>query len=431
MTTKGLRVAALIGLSTLLFWAAMSPVVGAATAEPSIITQAWYWEPAQEESIETPVGNVQAGTPNPFCPGLPGSLGGAQQTCAPERLPTHVQNGDYEKPDMLSAVAFDFTLIPPGSKVSSFTATFLEDIDTCEPSQEQPPAQCRETGPINVAGHDIQACLIGQVIGGGDARPYKEVPDYKCSPSDPVGKRVELDKKDKRRDRGFTHEWKFDLTPFAQQWAKTFSVATGVVFFPVEPKETGQNDSWRVVFTGPKVEGGVVTKAVFEAPKGGGTIPPPGSPVPPGTDTPGFSGSTTTTTGGFPTGSSPVTTTGPTDPAAGAEAPPPTDTGETQPIAGEEPPPIKMPGYVWLAILAGLIGFSLVRSVVIEAATGIRPDGALAQITRLNAARRGGAAVAASSAPGPLDGLKSLFGGVAAKVGGAGGKIGSLFRRGK
>ena len=52
-----------------------------------------------------------------------------------------------------------------------------------------------------------------------------------------------------------------------------------------------------------------------------------------------------------------------------------------------------MPGYVWLMLLAGLIAFSLVRSVVIESATGIRPDGVLAQIQRINAERRGGAAV--------------------------------------
>ncbi|MGH2700123.1 MAG: hypothetical protein ACRDJL_13135, partial [Actinomycetota bacterium] len=67
-------------------------------------------------------------------------------------------------------------------------------------------------------------------------------------------------------------------------------------------------------------------------------------------------------------------------------------------------------GYVWLGLLAALIGFSAVRSVVFEGRGGVRPNGVLAQIHKLNRQRSGAPSVPAD--PGPLapllEGLSSL-----------------------
>lgn len=44
---------------------------------------------------------------------------------------------------------------------------------------------------------------------------------------------------------------------------------------------------------------------------------------------------------------------------------------------------------MWLLIPLGLLAWAAVRPLVLEPARGIRPDGALVAIRRLNAARRG------------------------------------------
>ena len=76
-----------------------------------------------------------------------------------------------------------------------------------------------------------------------------------------------------------------------------------------------------------------------------------------------------------------------------------------------------MPGYIWLALLAGMIGFFLFRSVVLENSAGIRPDGVLAQIRQINASKRGGAA-AAEETSGLAARLAPLSGGLK-RIGGA------------
>ena len=89
-----------------------------------------------------------------------------------------------------------------------------------------------------------------------------------------------------------------------------------------------------------------------------------------------------------------------------------------------------LPGYAWLALLAGMIGFSLLRRAVFESATGIRPDGVLAQIQRLNAERRGSNAAAWADRPGALVALSAVGGfvwgatkTVGSKLSGAVGKL--------
>jgi hypothetical protein len=82
-----------------------------------------------------------------------------------------------------------------------------------------------------------------------------------------------------------------------------------------------------------------------------------------------------------------------------------------------------MPGYVWLAILAGIIGFTLVRSVVLESASGIRPNGVLAQIQRLNADRHGGATAASAATTSPFAPVGRAFAGLKEKAGSLGSKL--------
>jgi hypothetical protein len=417
---------------------ALAPPAAAAEAKPSIIAQAWYWESQRNENVETPAGTVAAEAPNPFCPAAPGSLGAPSDTCAAGRLPVEVVNGDYKTPEMLSAVNFDFTMVPPGSKVSKFTVTMLEAESGCYNNKGTDTGkQCEETDARNIDGKQIQACLVSEIIGDGEARPYKERPKFKCTNADPVAKRKEIrnDAKADPNDTDKDHVWTFDLTSYAQKWAKTFSVNTSVLLFPKKPKKAGGNElDWRVVFAGPKFKHGVKTQVVYTPPAGGlGELPGalPGTGL---TGTTTGSGSFTTPAGGtgdFGSGSG--STDLPTTPAgSGGEAPAtpaePVDAGgEQQPTAADAPKVQAMPAYVWLAILAGLVGFSMLRSFVLEKGAGPRPDGVLAQIHKLNAQGRGGSAAGRAGA-GALGVLTAGLGSIRRTFAPAGSKLVELAR---
>ncbi len=373
-------------------------------AEPSIITLAWYWETQQNESVTTPVGDIAIELPNPFCPGLAG-LGGSGvvgELCVSNRLPIEVVNGDYETPDKVSAVTFDMSVVPPGSTVTDFTVTFLEAEAGCRESGDtQTGQQCEQTEPQNVEGRELQACLVTQIFGDGEARPYSELPKFECTDTDPVAtrKEIENDAKSDPTDPDADHIWKFDLTSFAAEWAQEFSVVTSIMLRPKAPEQDPEpTDSWRVVMAGPKYPEGVKTSVEFEPPKTTAS-PPPGG-IGPGVDTgggpsngfdPGGGFETTTGPGPGTTGDTPTTDTGEE----------PVDTGGTAETGAALPEVETMPSYLWLGLLAGLIGFFLLRSILFERSTGIRPGGVLSQIHQLNAGRRGSAAVAAAS-PGAL-----------------------------
>ncbi|MGH2748175.1 MAG: hypothetical protein ACRDKB_09655 [Actinomycetota bacterium] len=420
----GARLAAVLAGLTALSLLALSAPVGAAQDEPAINALAFYWEDGHTEELDSPTGKVIVETPSPFCPTLPGSLGSpAQETCAPGRIPVWIRQGDYDTPYMLSAVAFDLSLIPIGSDVSKFTVTFLEDERGCEEDESTETDQrCHETGPINVEGKTLQACLIGDIFGDGEARPYNEVPPHRCSGDDPVAKRKEVKAVDKDDSDGVDHIWTFDLTAFAQGWVEEFSIVTGVMITAETPKDFQPNnpdssDNWRVVLAGPQVNKGVRTKIVYTpgeedfggefdfGDEGGGGF----------TDT---GGGFTTTTGDSGFGS--VDTGGGVTPPGGdegAEAPPATE-AEQPPVAAEPTSATEpLPGYVWLGILAGLVGFSLVRSVVLESAAGMRPNGVLAQIRSINTARRGApVAATAGTSGGALVALRNIASSVANRV---------------
>lgn len=401
----------------------------AAKAEPSISAIGWWWEDATTEEREVPgVGTVTLETPNPFCPSAGSGTGSPAQVCAEGRLPIEVRQGDYENQNKISAVGFDMSLIPIGSKVNKFTVTFREAKEGCydkgEPDDDQSNDTCEETSPINVGEHQLQACLVTAYFADSEARPYKEAPKYECTSADPQAKRKEVDSD--KDGPGSNFYWTFDLTKFAQQWTAKFSSVTGVMLVGV-PITTGEgenaeqdDDTWRVVLAGPKFQNGVTTSIDY--------IPAedPVFPTDPGTTDPGTGIPTDTGTTGFDTGTGTtdtgITDTGDTgDVGAGAEETPAPAATEL-PAVAQAPEVEEIPGYMWLALLAGLVGFSLVRSVVIEKTTGIRPDGVLATIHRLNAERTGASSTAPTAA-GPLAGIGATLGAVGKKIGGAFGKL--------
>jgi hypothetical protein len=402
----GLAISCLGVLTTL---NSIAPIASAAEAEPSIIGLAWYWEQSQNQTVDTPNGSVQFDSPNQFCPTLPSSLGSPDPaTCAEGRMPVEVVGGDYESPDKISAVAFDLSMIPIGSTVSKFEVTLLEAESGCQESDDSQTGQkCEQTDERNSEGKEVQACVVDQIFGDGENRPYKEVPKYTCSDSDPTAKRKEIenDAEADPADADPDHTWTWDLTSYAQEWAETPPQCTCILLSPVEPKEGSDDASdldWRVVFAGPKVDGGVKAELVFKPAAGSETIPPPSTPPTTGTTTTtGSTGSSsgfgTTTTGTFGGSDTPDTGGGSSAPETPDDTQAPVEVA-AEPTSAEIPQPY-MPAYVWLALLGGLVCWSLVRSLVFDKIAGNRPDGVLAQIHEINASRGGAVAAEAGSSP--------------------------------
>ena len=407
------------GMLTILALGLLAPGALAAQAEPFVSTTAWYWEQQQSQKVTDPTSGAEVATlelANPFCPTIPGGLGSPPgDSCRVGRLPIEVIGNDYETPDKISAVAFDLSLIPLGSPVKKFTATFLEANDP-------------QSQPVNAEGKALKACAIEQFFGEGDARQYKEAPKHTCTDLDPVAKRKPVKVKNADGEEEERFQYTFDLTTFAQTWVESGAPVTGVMLYPAKPKEDAQGPDdadWRVVLTGPAEENGIVTNIVYtpaETPVlGGGDL---------GGDLGGDTGFDSGSTGGFDTGSTGFDsgstsggTVGGTPATTGGETPEATEDPLATPgteLAGDQLSPTAggLPGYVWLALLAGMIGFSLVRSIVLEQAAGIRPDGVLAQIRRLNIDKRGAALTA-----GPTT---SRFSGVTEKLKGLGARATSL-----
>jgi len=425
-----LVVCALLGTSLIAFTAGPAH---AAKTDVSISSLGWWSEDARSESREVPgVGTITIDTPNPFCPGAPGGLGSPAPTCSEGRLPIEVRNGDYETQNKISAVAFDFSLIPVGSKINSFTVTFREAKSGCydkDGEQDSNPEddRCEETNPINVEGHELQACLVTSFFGDGEGRPYNEAPKYECSNADPQAKRKEI--KSDKDGEGSNFYWTFDLTEYASRWTSKFSPVTGIMLVGVPitegrgDNEEEDDETWRVVLTGPKFQNGIKTTLNY--------IPAddPLPPAPPGITDPGTGLTDPSGTTGFAdtatdTGTDLGTTdTGTADTGGATGGPAPTPSGSPVLSVGEPPEVEELPGYIWLAVLAGLVGFSLVRSIVIEKTTGVRPDGVLATIHRLNAERGGAAAATGSSAAGPLAAVGGALGAIGGRIGHMFGKL--------
>ncbi|HVF53996.1 MAG TPA: hypothetical protein VNC78_10410 [Actinomycetota bacterium] len=347
-------------------------------AQPAVGGTAWYWEPQFSQAVTDPTSGAEVAVvelPNPWCVTTP--AGGTEELCKEGRLPIEVNAGDYETPDKIAAVAFDLSLVPIGSEVQEFKVTFKE-----APEDELPPS-------FNHTGQTLQACLVNDFFGDGGARQYKEAPKFACSNSDPTAVREEI------AGESGAFGWTFDLTAFAQTWVEETSPVTAILVHPAAPKEPPPPpaDTWRVVLAGAQAENGVITNLVYEPSK----LDPSGSDTG-STDFGSSSGSDFGSSSGSSFGSStttfPSSTSGSDTSVSGSEDPAaPAETGETPQelpdtsAAGaldELPSEQGLPWYVWVAIGMGFIGFSAVKSVVVERATGIRPDGVLAQIRRLN-----------------------------------------------
>jgi hypothetical protein len=421
MTERRLGLWWAIGIITALTLMPVSAGAAQQRAEPALLNLGWWWEEAETQEHDIQGNKVVVGTTNPFCPAAPSSLGAVPGTCAEGSLPVEIVGGDYETPNKLSALGFDLSYVTsvPGAEVISFTVKLLESEAGCYDRggdgeiQPGPTGSdgdyCQQTNPTNIDGKKVQACELTQIFGDAEASPYKEVPSYECTPNDPVAERKEIKAVDEGDTDGIDHVWTFDLTEYAQQWAEDLNAAANVMLVGQAPKEEGgPQDSWRVIFAGPKVEKGIVTELVYEP----GEIsippiaPPPGSD--PGIDTGGFP-----STGdpgdfgssGLPPGAAPP----PGAPAPGAS--PSAAPGEV--LAGDETSEeASLPPYVWMALLGGLIAFALVRQVVIESTTGIRPNGVLAKIHALNADKRGAPVGAVGDGPSPLSGVGAVFGAI-------------------
>jgi len=424
MKHRGLRLWLALGIVTGL---TLMPVAAGAAqqrAEPALLSLGWWWEEAQTEERDIQGNKVVIGTPNPFCPGPGQGLGAAHPAvCAEGKFAVEIVGGDYETPNKLSALGFDLSYLTPGSEVISFTVKLLEAESGCYNREGGPPDEenpdnnhCEQTNPTGpVDDRAIQACEVPQIFGDAEGSPYRETPPYECSDSDPVATRKEIKSVNPDNDPdGIDHVWTFDLTSYAQEWADEFSVATNIMLIGQKPQQSGQDDSWRVVFAGPKFEKGIITELVYE-PGEIAIAPPP--PPPPGGGLTGSTGSTDFGTGTTDFGTGSVG--GDIGSGSDAEAPAPGASPSAAPgeeLAGDVIPTGSegLPPYVWLALLAGMIGFALVRQVVIETTSGVRPGGVLAKIHALNADRRG--MPVPDDGPSPVEGLAVL-----------GGKVKSVF----
>lgn len=430
MERRALRILAV--LTTLCFVALPATPALAVTVEPLVLVTGWYWEDQQRQRIQDPTTGTDVAVisvPNPFCPSAPLAGSPPEEACKPGRLPIQVREGDYETPNQVSAVGFDFALVPPGSKISKFTVTFVEANDD-------------QSAPVNAEGKSLQACFVEEFFGDGEASLYREMPKSTCSESDPVAPRKELKLKPKNEGGGNEPQppeqdepvfgYTFDLTEFARTWVEESSPMTAVLLMPVKPKEADYDPAtdanWRSVLVGNQEEGAIKTFLSYTPPKD--PLPPTDDPLDDPTLDDSTGGSTVTTTSGSDFGTSDtgsIDTGTPTDTGDAADMPTDLVAEETDPTSAVVPK--GWPGYVWLGILAGIVGLSMVRSVVLERTAGIRPDGVLAQIRRLNASRRGVELAAATEAGGGtaaagalasiVAGLKSL----GEKTGGIAGKL--------
>jgi hypothetical protein len=409
-------------------------------AEATVAGFAWYWRDQQQQKVTNPVDGTDVVTfelKNPYCPDTSPAGSPPEQVCNSGRLPVEVRAGDYARPHKISAINFDLSVVPPGSKIKKFEVKLYEATDE----------QSRST-QYNLDGKRLVACEIDGVFGDGEARLYRERPDFECKKDDASALR-DSEKVGKGENEKELFFWRLDLTKQAQEWMKKEVFFTSIMLHPKEPRDpTPQDQAWQVVFAGPLEEKYGIASEIVYVSSGLPTVPPPPPPPPPpGTGVGGGSGSTdfgggstgtdfgsgsvTTDTGSSSSGDLP-TGDSPTDSGAGDDTAAPTDAGggDQELASAEETVPSGLPLYVWLAILAGLIGFSMVRSVVLEKNTGVRPDGVLAQIQRLNAQRRGTTPVAAEGTS-AFSAMVAGLGALGSKITGGAGKLGQLVSRKK
>jgi hypothetical protein len=335
----------------------------------------WYWERQQDQEIAPPP--PPEGFPEP--PVAPSQRVRMPNPQRPDTLPVALWQGEHER---MSALKFD--LLSRGVVAGSRITQLVLEIEESQDRNEHP--------SFNVDAAAIEACFIQEFLASGENEEWKTRPRYKQSGC-VAGKR--------RTPKGKPAFWRFELTRLAAPWGRDPFANNGVMLQGILPERPTNEDTWQVNLKIPGRDAGATPEDEYRQSRNrarltlafvpGETSTGPGSldtgtSVYSGTGGSSFGQSTT-----FGSGSSPVSTGSVPSAGSGTAAP----TTEASPAAATRPaaaplPQPKLPGYVWALIPLGLLGLTAVRSVVMEPAGGIRPNGAIAAIRARNAQRRGG-----------------------------------------
>jgi hypothetical protein len=284
-----------------------------------------------------------------------------------DTLPVAVEGGKLER---ISAIYFDLSSrgVTPGSTITRAVLTIAEVSDP----NEQP--------AYNTRGKVIQACPIDEFWPGGEAEKWDTQPNYADSGC----------VKGKRNARSDTPRWTFNLTPVARPWGEDPSGSNnGVMLVGVVPQNAAATESWQINVKIPSRDNQATpgdesrqtrNRAVLSLTytPGEPSILAPPAPPPPAPPPPAFGG-------GAP---APPSSDFGKQPGGGKPAAPepPGESIQAEPVAQAQP---RAPWYVWLLIPIGLLAWAAVRPVVLEPTRGIRSEGAVVAIRRLNAERRG------------------------------------------
>jgi hypothetical protein len=332
----------------------------------------WYWERQQDQEVAPPP--PPEGFPEP--PVAPSQRVRLPSPQRPDTLPVALWQGDHER---MSALKFD--LLQRGVVAGSRITQLVLEIEESEDRNEQP--------SVNADGAEIEACFIQDFLASGENEEWKARPKYDQSGC-VTGKR--------QAPHGKSAFWRFDLTQLAAPWARDPFSNNGVMLQGVLPESPAPEDTWQVNLKIPGRDAAETPEDEYRISRNRvrltlafvpGEVPGQGTgPLDAGTSYSGNGGTFGSSTS-FGTGSSPVSSGGVPATGTGAPSTEPSPASASRPGGAGLPQP-RLPGYVWALIPLGLLALSAVRSVVMEPAGGIRPDGAIASIRRRNAERRGG-----------------------------------------
>jgi hypothetical protein len=310
----------------------------------------------------------------------------------------------------MAAIKFDLVErgVTPGSTIEDLVLGIEESAD----KNEQP--------SVNVGAAKIQACVILDVLSGGENERFADRPAY--SESDCVEGARETP------PAPAAPRWTFDLTTLSTPWAEDPFSNNGVMLLGIL-QDGGPSETWQVNLKIPARDDDGTEVDEYEETKGRATLTlefvPGEEPALPESLDPGGSGGGSGgsgSLGGSFGGAPAIDLTGAGGPPV-APAPSAAPTPDATPVAAVGPPEPRLPSSVWLLIPLGLLALSAVRSVVLEPAGGPRPGGAIEAIRRRNAERRGGALRTQA------DPLLAVASAVVAMGGRARGAIRSLGRR--
>ena len=360
----------------------------------------WYWERQIDEEVTPPV---------PLPPPIPPVSQRARLPSPqrPDTLPVGVFEGVHER---MAAIKFDLVErgVTPGSTIEDLVLGIEESAD----KNEQP--------SVNVGAAKIHACVILDVLSGGENERFADRPAY--SESDCVEGARETP------PAPAAPRWTFDLTTLSTPWAEDPFSNNGVMLLGIL-QGGGPSETWQVNLKIPARDDDGTEVDEYEETKGRATLTldfvPGEEPALPESLDPGGSGGVSGGSGslGGSFGGAPATDlTGAGGPPV-APAPLAAPTPDATPVAAVGPPEPRLPSSVWLLIPLGVLALSAVRSVVLEPAGGPRPGGAIEAIRRRNAERRGGALRTQA------DPLLAVASAVVAMGGRARGAIRSLGRR--